>query len=56
MKHSKAKQSRGMAEKDETPAYEARNHPVNFLRQAVRDAEKKSSKRHTGKRAAKKRG
>jgi hypothetical protein len=40
-----------MPEKDETPEYEARNHPVGFLRKAVRAAEKKS-----GKRASKKRG
>ncbi len=41
----------GMPEKDESPAYEARNHSPAFLRQAVRLAEKKS-----GKRTAKKRG
>lgn len=45
------KKSYGMAEKDETPEYEARNHPASFLRKATRMAEKKS-----GKRAAKKRG
>ena len=48
MKHS----NRGMEEKDETPALEARSHPVSFLRQAVRDAEKKKS----GKRRTQKRG
>ena len=41
----------GMPESQETPEYEARNHPVSFLRKAVRTAEKKS-----GKRVAKKRG
>ena len=42
---------RGMAEKDESPAYEAKNHSTAFLRKAVRASEKKP-----GKRAAKKRG
>jgi len=41
----------GMAEKDETPEYEARNHPVGFLRKAVRAAEKKPSKRRARKRS-----
>ena len=45
------KQSYGMAEKDESPEYEARNHSTSFLRKAVRSSEKKS-----GKRAARKRG
>lgn len=40
----------GMPEKDESPEYEARNHPVSFLRKAVRVAEKKSSKRSSRKR------
>ena len=41
----------GMAEKDESPAYEARNHSKQFLEKAVRLAGKKSSKRSPGKRA-----
>jgi hypothetical protein len=41
----------GMPEKDESPAYEARNHSPQFLRKAVHLAEKKS-----GKRSPKKRG
>jgi len=40
----------GMPEKDETPQYEARNHPPSFLRKAARLAEKKSSKRPARKR------
>jgi hypothetical protein len=44
-------QERGMAEKDETPEYEAKSHSTAFLRKAVRASEKKP-----GKRAAKKRG
>jgi hypothetical protein len=34
----------GIPEKDESPAYEAKNHPVGFLRKAVRLAEKKSKR------------
>ena len=41
----------GMAEKDESPDYEAKSHSAAFLRKATRLAEKKP-----GKRAAKKRG
>lgn len=51
MKHSK---ECGMAEKDESPDYEARNHSTAFLRKAVRASEKKSGRQ--GKRAAGKRG
>ena len=40
----------GMAEKDESPAYEARNHSKGFLEKAARMAGKKSSKRSTRKR------
>ena len=40
----------GMAEKDETPEYEARNHSTAFLRKAVRASEKKSGRRTTRKR------
>jgi hypothetical protein len=34
-----------MAEKDESPEYEARNHSTSFLRKAVRASEKKPGKR-----------
>jgi hypothetical protein len=47
----KKNQSCGMAEKDESPEYEAKSHSTAFLRKAVRVSEKKS-----GKRLAKKRG
>jgi len=47
----KSKSSRAVPESEETPALEARSHPVGFLRQAVRDAEKKP-----GRRSSKKRG
>jgi hypothetical protein len=40
----------GMPEKDESPAYEARNHSTQFLRKAVKLSEKKSSKRTSRKR------
>jgi len=45
MKHESA-----VPESQETPALEARSHPVKFLRQAVRDAEKKPGKRRARKR------
>ena len=41
----------GMAEKDESPEYEAKSHSTSFLRKAVKASEKKS-----GKRSSKKRG
>ena len=46
-----SKSACGMAERDETPAYEARNHSKRFLEKAARMAGKKPSKR-----SAKKRG
>jgi len=46
----KSSKSRGMLEKDETPEYEAKSHPISFLRKAARLAEKKSGKRVSRKR------
>lgn len=50
MKAEKSSAKCGMEEKDETPAYEARNHSTAFLRKAVRASEKKPSKRAVRKR------
>lgn len=36
----------GMPEKDESPAYEARNHSKQFLEKAARLSGKKSAKRN----------
>jgi hypothetical protein len=45
MKRTHPSPSCGMAEKDESPAYEARNHSTAFLRKALRASENKSGKR-----------
>jgi hypothetical protein len=50
MKHSESNKECGMAERDETPAYEARNHSTVFLRKAARLAERKPSRRPARKR------
>ena len=51
MKKESSSKSCGMSEKDETPEYEAKNHPTSFLRKAVKASEKKSSKRKSKKRS-----
>jgi len=40
----------GVPESQESPSFEARNHTPQFLRKAVRLAEKKSGKRSSRKR------